>query len=162
MRGRTSLSHGLCAYRTHCAPIVRAWPNLSRTWPSMLCPHGLRMPSSVLGDRTFCRGQLCRDLKVLCRDRNSPYYGQLCRDIESLYRHIIPPYLSQLCRNPKILRRNRKSSQPDQLCNNIEFLYRNTKLLHLATFCCDTETFCRDRKLLARLTLLRAKNPLSR
>ena len=133
--------------RAHCAPVVRAWPSLS-------CAHGLRTPSPVVCNRTFCHGQLCRD-------RNSPYPGQLYCDIELLCRDIISPCLGQLYRNLKIICRDRKSSQPDQLYRDIELLCRNTKPLHLATLCHDIKTFRRDRKLLAWPTLSRPKSIMS-
>ena len=74
----------LCCVR--CAPVVHAWPYLSRA-PGLAC-HALSlpMPNSVVGEITFYCGQLFRDLKILYRDINSPYSGQLCRNIELLCR----------------------------------------------------------------------------
>ena len=103
---RASLSCATrCLYRASCASVVHAFPDLSCTlglayftgltwhvecaWPGLLRAHGLRTLSSVVGERTFCRSQLCRDLKILCRDIKSLYSGQLCRDIELLCRDII-------------------------------------------------------------------------
>ena len=139
-------------------PVVGAWLYCGQQSDSAV--RGRAPLSHVLCDRPFGRGKLCRDLKILCRDRFSPYPGQLYCDIELLCRDIISPCLSQLCRNLKILCRDRKSSQPDQLCRDIKFLCRNTQYLHLAilcrdikTLCCDRKTLCRDRKLLAWPTL---------
>ena len=105
-------------------------------WPGLSCAHGLCIPISIVGDKTFCRGQLC------C-DRISPYSGQLCHDIELLCRYIISPYLGHLCRDIKIL------------CRDIISPY-------LGQLSCDIKIFCRDRKLLAWPTLSRHKNTPSR
>ena len=134
----------LCCARPR--PVAYAWPSLSRA-------HGLLYhdttrhhtvvcasfptPSLVLCSRAFCRVQLCREIKILCRNRNSPYPGQLYRDIELICHDIIFSYLGQLYRDIKILSHDRKSSQPSQLCRNIELLYCNIKPLHLATLCRD-------------------------
>ena len=127
--------------------------------------HGLRMPSSIVVDRTFSLGQLCRDLDILCRDRNSRYLGQLYHNIDLLCHDIISPCLDQLCCDLKILCRNRKSSQLGQLCRDIELLSRdiellsrNTKPLHFATLYRDIKTFRCDRKLIAWPTLSRQRN----
>ena len=79
------------------------------------------------------------DLKVLCRNRNSPYPGQL-------YRDIISPCLGQLYCDTKVLGHDRKSTQPGQLCRNIELLCHNTKPLPLAILCHDIKILCHDIK----------------
>ena len=63
-------------------------PGLVVCAPRALSP---RLPGLVVYERAFCHGQLCYDLKILCRDRNSPYSIQLYCDIELLYRDIISP-----------------------------------------------------------------------
>ena len=98
---------------------MRAWPVLSSAH-GLLCLDTTRhrivvraspcTPSPVVCVRAFCRGQLCRNLKILYRDRNSPYPGQLYRDIELLCRNIISSCLGQLCRDIKILGRDKNLS----------------------------------------------------
>ena len=101
-----------CAHKACRARLVYS---VAHTWPPI------------------CRGQLCHDRKILCRNRNSLYLGQLYRNIELLYHDIISPCLGLLCRDLKILYRDlkilcrdRKSSQLDKLCRNIELLCHNT------------------------------------
>ena len=94
--GRQSHTHGfLCRDTTRHHTVVRA---------------SLRTPSPIVCSRAFCRGQLCREIKILYCNINSPYPGQLYGDIELLYRDIISPCLGQLCHDIKILSRERESS----------------------------------------------------
>ena len=116
-----------CACLERCCSALR--PDLSRVH-NLLCRVTTRYhtlsyfvvraslctSSPVVCGRAFCRGQICHNIKILCRDRNSPYPGQLYRDLELLYRYI------------KMLSRDRKSSQPGQLCCDIELLRCNTNL----------------------------------
>ena len=121
----------------------------------MLRAHSFRTPSSIVGDRAFCRGQLCGH-------KNSPYSGQLYHDIDLLCRDIISPCLDQNCRDLKILCHDRESSQSSQLCHNIELPCCNTKPLHLAILYHDIKTLCHEGKLLAWPTLSQHRNTLSR
>ena len=50
---------------------------------------GLCAPNSVMGEIIFYPGQLCRDPKVLCHDRNFPNPDQLCHDINLLFSDIL-------------------------------------------------------------------------
>ena len=74
-----------------CAPkacrALLTW-SIAPSWSGLSCAHDLPY-----------RGQICCDLKIICRDRNSPYPSQLHRDIKLLCRDIISPCIGQLCRN---------------------------------------------------------------
>ena len=89
-RDRIPMSHAhLCRARQR--PVVRPWPGMSYAH-GLLCRDttqrrtvvhtSLHKLSPVVCGRAFCRGQLCRDLKILCHDRNSLYHSQLYHDIE--------------------------------------------------------------------------------
>ena len=97
----------VCAPRALLLRLCRA--QQARYLPSRhgVARAGLRTPSSVVGDRTFCRGRPCRDLKILYRNRNFSNPGQLCSDIELFYRDIFSSCLGQLCRDIEIFCRNR-------------------------------------------------------